>query len=72
MSHLQKCLECEDTLTEGAFCEPCREIVLKGLRKNKTPAKPEPKEQPCKNCSRINDVGIKSCWFCCVENPTSN
>jgi len=71
VSNLNKCLECGEALTDSAFCDPCREIVLKDLRKNKTPAKKEIKELPCKNCSRKNDVGIKSCWFCEVKDPTN-
>ncbi len=28
------------------------------------------KEKPCKNCSKMNDFGVKSCWWCCVSTPT--
>lgn len=27
-------------------------------------------EQPCKICKRKNDVGIGSCWWCGVNQPT--
>lgn len=29
-------------------------------------------ERPCKNstCGRMNDVGVHSCWWCGMENPT--
>jgi len=30
----------------------------------------EIKELPCKACDRINDIGVKKCWWCCVDNPT--
>ncbi len=28
-------------------------------------------EKPCKQCSRKNDNGVNSCWWCGASNPTS-
>jgi hypothetical protein len=32
--------------------------------------KDSPKEKPCKVCSKVNDMGVKSCWWCSCSNPT--
>ena len=29
------------------------------------------KEAPCRQCSRNNDMGVKSCYLCGCPNPTS-
>lgn len=34
-------------------------------------AKPAISEKPCRHCSKKNDVGVKSCWWCECPNPTS-
>src|SRR5665213_3612619 len=28
-------------------------------------------DQPCKICKRKNDVGINSCWWCGIDQPTA-
>ena len=28
-------------------------------------------EHPCKQCRKMNDRGVGSCWWCGVSNPTS-
>lgn len=30
-----------------------------------------PKEKPCKQCGRNNDVGVSKCWLCEAANPTT-
>lgn len=29
----------------------------------------EKSEGPCKNCSRLNDIGVAECWWCGCFNP---
>jgi len=28
-----------------------------------------PKEFPCHQCQKLNDVGVKVCWWCETDNP---
>jgi hypothetical protein len=43
--------------------------VLQAVPK-KGRAKVSPQEKPCKQCGRKNFLTDKSCWWCCVPNPT--
>lgn len=30
-----------------------------------------PSEFPCRNCSRMNDIGVRKCWHCECERPNA-
>lgn len=31
---------------------------------------PQQREKPCKQCSKMNDIGVNKCWLCETLNPT--